>query len=294
MARRASGPRRRSTHGTSRLSAESILRTEREFVLALGGLSVGLAGATLLVHERVPVPRFNFLTVGRVDPGRRTALFERALDYYFQRAIRPSVRVPRPVVPHLDRALRALGFRPSAETVDVLLSQRTLPSVTPTEVSIRVDDRDSRELARLWFADRELPEFASALDVLRNHPNPGERLVPIVAEHDGALLGSAFVYRCGETALVFGVTTVPDARGRGIASAMTDWVRRTRVAGPRLEYGIISEQSRLSRRLSRMGFVRVAAFRRYELAADADLSWAPGSSSAAGPLWRPPRSSDAR
>ncbi|MCI4365333.1 MAG: hypothetical protein L3K10_04640, partial [Thermoplasmata archaeon] len=81
------------------------LAAERQFVKTLGGFVLGIAGAELVTHERIPLPRFNFVVVGDVSLERGTAFFERVLDHYFQRALRPTFRVLPPVPAHLARGL---------------------------------------------------------------------------------------------------------------------------------------------------------------------------------------------
>ncbi|HTT45035.1 MAG TPA: hypothetical protein VMH38_03340, partial [Thermoplasmata archaeon] len=80
--------------GPTEPEVEAALATERQFVLTLGGFALELAGATLVTHEKLPVPRFNFVQELGVGRERQTTFFEHALDHYFQRALRPTFRVP--------------------------------------------------------------------------------------------------------------------------------------------------------------------------------------------------------
>ncbi len=268
--------------------ADEILRVEREFVQALGGYSIGLSGGTLVLHDHVPVPRFNFATVAQVGPLRQTAFFERALDQYFQRALRPTFRVARPVPPHVARTLVRLGFRPRSEPLDLLIGRRPGPRV-PTAAELVADEEiESAEIARRWMTDRERPELTAALETLRSHPNPDERLLPVVARLGGAPAATALVYRHRTTATLFGVITDPSVRGRGLASALTDWVRRARPLGRTVRYTIISENPRLTRRLRAMGFDRVRSLAVYELPDGAILE-TPALGPPGPPRWRPPR-----
>ena len=100
-----------SADGAGDLSGELALH--RSFVVALGGFVLEFAGGALVTHERIAVPAFNYVDLDRLAPDRQTAFFERALDHYFQRAIRPSFRARRPVPAHVDRSLRAFGFVPA-------------------------------------------------------------------------------------------------------------------------------------------------------------------------------------
>ena len=90
---------------------ERVLAGVKAFVLALGGLSLEVSGASLVTHERLLAPLFNYISVDNVGPARQAAFFERALDHYFQRALRPRVLTRIPTPGHLDEGLRRFGFR---------------------------------------------------------------------------------------------------------------------------------------------------------------------------------------
>ncbi len=268
--------------------ADALLGDERAFVLSLGGFTIGFAGGTLLVHDRIPVPRFNFATVERVGANRQTGFFERALDQYFQRAIRPTFRVARPVPLHIDRTLRQLGFRAQEESLDLLAGRRLAAKPAGYGTGRLAGDEDARELAQLWVGEREAPEFATALDILRHHPNPGEALVPVVVDENGERLGAALVYRHDGRALFFGVSTQPSARGRGVATGLVRYAMRSRIGGHRATYGLLSDSARLTRRLTSLGLRRLRSMTVYELCPDAELSLPPVPG-AGPPHWRPPR-----
>ncbi len=57
---------------------EAALREERELVLSLGGYALELAGGILVVNERVPVPRFNFIQYVRLHRNRQSTFLARA------------------------------------------------------------------------------------------------------------------------------------------------------------------------------------------------------------------------
>ena len=272
--------------------ADALLADEQALVLSLGGFTVGFAGGTLLLHDRIPAPRFNFVTVDRVGASRQTGFFERALDQYFQRAVRPTFRVARPVPPYIDRTLRYLGFAPREDALEILAGRRIAAHVPGCGTAHLADDEDAHDLAQLWVGEKESPEFASALDILRHHPNPGEALLPVVVDDNGERLGAALIYRRDGRALFFGVSTQPLARGRGVATGLVRYAIRSRLGGPRATYALLSDSARLTRHLVRLGLRRLRSMTVYELGADAQLSLPPVPP-LGPPHWRPPRSAPA-
>lgn len=264
------------------------LALHRSFVVALGGFVLEFAGGALLTHERIAVPAFNFVDLDRLAPDRQTAFFERALDHYFQRAIRPSFRARRPVAPHVDRTLRALGFLPADEPWVVLRAAGPgLPAPATTPLTIE-SVREGEELAPLWAHAREADELRRALEVLLDHPNPGEHLEALVAREEGAVVGCALVYERDGGAGIHAVATQPAARGRGVATAMV------RGALDHLEHRgvhrtvLLSAVPRLGPRLAPLGFMEVGRLVEYRLPADATLAL-PSPGPPQPPRWRPPR-----
>jgi len=269
---------------------EAALTSERQFVLTLGGFALEVAGASLVTHEKLPVPRFNFVQELGVGRERQTAFFEHALDHYFQRALRPTFRVPLPVPPHVDAGLRHFGFRPTAVPLVLMLSEGQLPNRVGTEAQVRVADRRDLDLVTsFWTSERERPEFRTALDIAWSHPNPNEQLVPLLATLDGAPVSAALVYRYRAAVGVHAVATRPSARGRGAASALVTFALGRAVAGPATVYSILADSARLVRHLEALGFRAGRSFAEYELPASAELSF-PSPGPLSGPRWRPPRS----
>jgi len=271
------------------LAVDSALATERQFVLTLGGFALEIAGATLVTHERLPAPRFNFVQELGVGRERQTAFFERALDHYFQRALRPTFRVPVPVADHLDVGLRRLGFRARAEPLVLLLADAGVPAAGPAPEGVRPARSSELDLiASFWTAEAERPEFRTALDVAWHHPNPGEELVPLLAFRASEPVSAALVYRYGPTAGIYAVATRPPARGQGGASDVVRFATAAAVGGPRVRYSIFADSSRLERRLESLGFRSVRRFVEYELPPGAELALPPAGPPTP-PRWRPPR-----
>ena len=105
---------------------EGVLREERELVLALGGFALEFAGG-ILVTNNASRSRFNFVQELSLSRERMSAFFEKALDHYFQRALRPEFHLPDPAPPHLASVLERYGFSPRAEPRSILLCPRSVP-----------------------------------------------------------------------------------------------------------------------------------------------------------------------
>jgi len=273
------------------LATEAALEVERQFVLTLGGFALELPGARLVTHEKIPAPRFNFVQELGVGRERQAHFFEHALDHYFQRALRPTFRVPLPVPAHIEAGLSRFGFRPREAPLTLMLeSDAREDRGTPT-VSVRAAAPGELDVvAAFWTSERERPEFRTALDVAWSHPNPHERLVPLLAFLGDEPVSAAIVYRYRASAGIYAVTTRPDARGRGAASDLVAFALAHDPAGAGLRYSIFADSERLERRLEKLGFRPARLFREYELPRDAELAL-PRPGPAGPPQWRPPRAS---
>lgn len=268
---------------------DDALASERQFVLTLGGFALEIAGAVLVTHEKIPVPRFNFVEEQGVGRERQTAFFERALDHYFQRALRPTFRLPLPVADHLDAGLRRFGFRPKGSPLTLLLSVGEPPPSTAPSLVVRAARPAEIELvASFWTTERERPEFRAALEVAWAHPNPDETLVPLLALLEDEPVSAAIVYRYRSSAGIHAVATRPTARGRGAASELVAYALRTSPAGPEVRFAMFADSARLVARLVRLGFRPARSFLEYELPHDAELAMPPPGP-ATPPSWRPPR-----
>lgn len=271
------------------LEAEAALAAERQFVFTLGGFAFEIAGAALVTHEKIPVPRFNFVQELGVGRERQSAFFEHALDHYFQRALRPTFRVPVPVPPHVEAGLRRFGFRPKEAPLVLLLARAPAARAPASQVHVRVAEPADLDLvASFWTSERERPEFRAALNIAWAHPNPHERMVPLLAALEGEVVSAALVYRYRSAAGIHAVATRPSARGRGAASDLVAHAVGQAVAGPGASYSIFADSSRLERRLETLGFRAVRSFVEFELPRSAELSL-PSPGPALGPQWRPPR-----
>jgi hypothetical protein len=275
---------------------EAALREEREFVLSLGGYALELAGGVLVANERIPVPRFNFVQYVRLHRNRQSTFLERALDHYFQRALRPSIRAEQPVPDFLDSSLRHLGFRPNPEPWSLLLRRRPSrpPPAGPAYVVRAATADELPLLAGFWTGPTEREEFLRALAVALEHPNPDEWLVPGIALRDGSPASAALLHTHRSSVGIHGVVTQPAERGQGAATALVAGLLEDSHAkeksGP---VAMWSDSPRLDRRLGSLGFEIAARYSIYELPAEAQLAL-PSTAPAAPPRWRPPKRSGPR
>jgi GNAT superfamily N-acetyltransferase len=273
----------------SELAVEAALEAERQIVLTLGGFALEVAGATLVTHEKIPAPRFNFVQELGVGRERQTAFFERALDHYFQRALRPTFRVPTPAPEHVDRGLRRFGFVPKPHALRLLLEELGSPAPSPGEVTVtEATDPDLDQVVSFWTDGRERPELRTAIDVAWHHPNPHEKLVPLLARLAGEPVAAALVYRFRAAAGIHFVATRPTARGRGAASALVAFARSARPVGRSAFLSIYADSPRLESRLVGLGFSPARSFVEYELPPAAELGLPPPGPPGP-PRWRPPR-----
>jgi GNAT superfamily N-acetyltransferase len=270
-------------------AVRSALEVERQFILALGGFALEFPGATLVTHERIPVPRFNFAQEVVVARERIAALFERSLDHYFQRALRPSFRVPLPVPGFLARALEQLGFRSSSAPLTLLLSTRAPDVTSDGGVTIRPAIPDELDaVVSFWSALHERDELRRAIDVAWHHPNPEETLVPWMAFQEEEPVSASLVYRFRSASGIFAVATRAAVRGQGAATALVAEILRDRPPSEDAPVSIWSESARLERRLERLGFAAARRYAVFTLPANAELTM-PDPGPPMPPRWRPPR-----
>jgi GNAT superfamily N-acetyltransferase len=249
------------------------LRNERGFCGAFGGYSLEIPGGYLVVNEKVPVARFNHVQDVRTSPGRVLAFVERALEHYFQRALRPTFEIPDSVEqPLLLRALERAGYRHLGPAQERRLlwwdpegTERGGPPSRSLEVEVMGPDSDLDLLARFWMREREREEIVRSLDVALSHPNPGEEIRPYLAREQGVPVATAMIYRYRGTAGLHSVAILPSARARGLGTSLVHWILEdwVRSGGGPLTMWI--ERDRVPGPLRSLGFREVARYRVYAL-----------------------------
>jgi len=261
------------------------LDLERRFVLALGGFAHEIAGATLVTFERVPSEPFNFGDIGPVSPLRLTALVERSLDHYFQRAIRPVFRVAEPVPAGLDAALRRVGFRRDGAGLRVLVSSPRAARPRASGLVVRRASHDELDtLVSLWAPPRERLELRAAIDNAWCHPNPAEELVPFLATRGETPVGAAMVYVFGRSRALVLTAAGPGRPSAAGASALVSTALRDDPGRPLWTVA----PARPGDPDPPDGFRVVGTLRRYRLSPAAELDLGP-IPPAGPPRWRPPR-----
>ncbi|HEV2450103.1 MAG TPA: GNAT family N-acetyltransferase [Thermoplasmata archaeon] len=269
-----------------------FLAEERAFVYSFGGYGLELRGGTLVTNERIAVPAFNFVQELRAGRGELTSLLERALDHYFQRALRPTFRVPTPVPPEVRSALERLGFR-EREEPRTLHRRATDAGGEARDARYAVRPATEPELAlfeALWTdsGTPERAEFHRFLELAVQAERAGERCVPLVAIRDGRPVASALAHRFGSVWGLHGLATAPAARGRGAASELALAAWGSALPDPPVDLTLWSASARLGARLDRLGFAEVARYAEFVLPPQAELALTPAAPSP-GPRWRPPR-----
>ena len=274
--------------GGSAAALAAAERAEQGYVRLLGGYTVGLPGGTLLVNERLPSSRFNVVQRVDVAPGRRTQFFEAALDHYFQRALRPRIRVAVPVPAHVAETLAGLGFAAAPMPELWLAVGPTGVLGRPPASANRVGSGELDPLVEVWGGPGERLELRRQIEVGLDHPNPGEQLAAFRSSGSaGELVSLALAYRNGDCVDLEAVHTVPAGRDRGAATALVAGILRDRFVAGAAFVVLRTEEPRLADRLATLGFEVVGRHAVFDLAAGADLRSRPGPSQ--GPFWRPPR-----
>ena len=256
------------------LDVARALELSRDFVAAFGGYSVEIPGAYLVVNEKVPVPRFNYVQDVVQAPGRVLAFIEKALEHYYQRALRPTIEVPRDVSqPALHRAIRAGGFTSRGASQDRRLliwegfppDSPPPPAASPPRRVLPVAEDDLESFVDLWTPRRYRDEILRYFDVILAHPNPSERLVPYEIREGERILGLAVFYENRGVRGLPVVATVPDARSRGLATMLVAEILRRETSEVSSPVSLWLEGPRTPGPLLRLGFQERAAYEVYAL-----------------------------
>lgn len=257
----------------------AVLREERQFSQLFGGYSVEVPEGHLVVNEKVPVPRFNFVQNVRCSPGRVAAFMERTLEHYYQRALRPTFELPTDTSqPAVEKALRLAGYEPRGEE-----HRRHLLVLDPPSGAALPPPRGSSGLEVEVVGEEELDtvvdllveaqarfreEVRRYLEVAMSHPNPRERVVPYLARTSGGPVSSGILLAHRASCGLFGVGTQTSARERGFATTLVAEILRREQGGLPGPLCISAEGRNPPRPLLALGFELWASFDVYALSAD--------------------------
>lgn len=202
------------------------LRQSRSLALVMGGYALEVPGAIMVVNEKVPVPRFNWVQDVRQSPGRVLAFVERALEHYYQRALRPTfdLRVG-PTQDLLVRSLGLAGYRSLGPTGrrHLLLRDAAPPPASSSTSRLTVRAAEDAEIVRVadFLAEgRFQEEVLRCLEVVVAHPNPGERFVPYLGWEGKTPVAVGLLHCTEGTAGLHALASLPQVRGRGHATEL--------------------------------------------------------------------------
>lgn len=257
------------------------LAIDRRFSFLFGGYGVELPEAHLVVNERLPAPRFNWVQDLRCSPGRATAFLERTLDHYYQRALRPTFEVrSEEVDPGIEKALGLAHYeRQGPSRRRQLLrwepgegAARLGPSAggDAAQVPAPLTDEELPAFAELLVLPRQQPEVVRCLQVAQTHPNPGERVAVYAVRGPSGLRSVALYLRQGGHAGLFAVGTRPEDRSRGLATELVAGVLRAEALPQAVPVVLSFEGPKPPAPLLRLGFEPLVSFDVFALAPEVD------------------------
>jgi ribosomal protein S18 acetylase RimI-like enzyme len=203
---------------------ERILRAD-EVNLAYFAERAELPGVAVFTAERPDAPEFDLAVIYRVSPAEAEAVLRRIVRLYRDRGRTPRVRLS-PISAPADwpeRLLRA-GFAETDERYVVNLVPETARFVANPTVTIRraVTPEDADAFSAVQVAGFDVPAAHRAWDreLARRHLAIGRRVF-YLASLDGRTVGAAAgEHLAGGVTALSGLTTLPEARGRGVATSL--------------------------------------------------------------------------
>lgn len=236
-----------------------------------------LSEAHLVVNEKVPVPRFNFVQDARCGAGRVAAFVERTLEHYYQRALRPTFELPKDVhQPALEHALELSGYLPKGREHRrhlLLWNGQGPPPAVSNRDEVRVETLSDDELPTLVDLlvesnARYREEVRRYLEVGMGHPNPGERVVPYVARTGSGAVSFGVLLSHATGSGLYAVGTPTSERARGYASRLVAEVLRREAPRSPFPFCISAQGTTPPRPLLEMGFEVGQSFEVFEMSAE--------------------------
>lgn len=221
--------------------------------VAQGGGAAELPGARVMASG-LAHPQWN-----NADVHDAAVDINRVQEWYAARGVPWGVRVPSgmpfAVGTHLF-SKRLMGLTPAQFTAHPLQPSLTMRPATSDDVDAVVHI--------------DAVAFESTPDVERPWVEPHltwPRATVVLATLDGEPVGTAYSVRsdgwAGPALYLAGTGVLPEARGRGVAAAMTSWlVHRGIAAGARLAH-LHPDTDAAARVYARLGFVEVDGFEVY-------------------------------
>lgn len=172
-------------------------------------------------HSPVAFPLFNGIVGARFAPDRARERAREVLRPYLERG-RPFLwwTTPSTTSPELEEALGEAGLQ--REDVPGMYADLAGPVPAPAppgEITV-VGRAQLRAFCDVMVAGYEMPaELASEFHV--GFAGFDERLVNVIASVDGRPAACGTVWLTGQTAGIYDVATLPEARGRGLGHAVT-------------------------------------------------------------------------
>jgi len=188
---------------------------------AVGGTVQRIDGLLLALTE-IADPQLNVALVERApeDPPVALAAAKRT---FADHGFRIGLDLPRGRHPDVERAAADLGMVVGVSRPGMAAEVSAIAPASPPpglEISTLSPDDDLEEL---W--NMQATVFGMRPDVVRAYLGPAMLRAPgiacFVAREDGRVVSSSLAVDIDGSVGVFGVATLPDARGRGIGTAIT-------------------------------------------------------------------------
>ena len=182
---------------------------------AVGGTVERIDGIVLALTE-IADPQLNVALVERA-PRHPSAALDAARRTFSDHGFRIGLDVPRGRHPQVEHAAADLGMVVAVTRPAMAASVSELaPSAPPPGVKISLVSADD-DLQELW--EIQAAAFGMRPDVVRTYLGPSTLRAPgiacFLARADGRAVSSSLAIEIDRSVGVFGVATLPDARGRG-------------------------------------------------------------------------------